>query len=89
MSFAIFTDTSANLPTPWLRAEGIGVLPFHYSFNNRDYACLDTEAFDDAAYYAAIGKGVKVSTAQVTPQQYMDAFEPVLAAGRDLLFVGM
>ena len=28
MSFAIFTDTSANLPTPMTREREIGVIPF-------------------------------------------------------------
>ena len=30
MSFAIITDTSANLPTAWTREHGIAVVPFSY-----------------------------------------------------------
>lgn len=89
MSFALVTDTSANLPTAWLRAEKVEVVPFHYAFNGQDFTCLDTERFDDASYYAAIGRGVRVTTSQVTPQSYIDAFTPLLEAGQDVLFIGM
>ena len=89
MSFTIVTDTSANLPTPILRAAGVGVIPFTYIVGGRDQQCLDTEAFDGTAYYSAMRAGANVSTSQINPQAYMDCFEPLLAAGQDILFVGM
>ena len=42
MSFSIVTDTSANLPTPWLEENDVSVIPFHYTINGREMACLDT-----------------------------------------------
>ncbi len=89
MSFSIVTDTSANLPTPWLRQNRIGVIPFHYSFGSRDCDCLDTEAFNGAAYYTAMRNGALISTSQINPQAYIDCFQPLLEAGEDILFIGM
>lgn len=89
MSFSIVTDTSANLPTPWLRQNRIGVIPFHYSFGGRDCDCLDTEAFNGAAYYTAMRNGALISTSQINPQAYIDCFQPLLEAGEDILFIGM
>ena len=89
MSFTIMTDTSANLPTPMLRAAGLGVVPFTYTVFGRDYQCLDTERFESEGFYNAMRRGVEVSTSLVSPQQFEDAFRAVLAAGEDLLFVGM
>ena len=89
MSFSIVTDTSANLPTPWLRQNRIGVIPFHYSFGGRDCDCLDTEAFNGAAFYTAMRNGTAVTTSQINPQAYIDSITPLLEAGRDILFVGM
>ena len=89
MSFAIFTDTSANLPTPMLKQQEIGVLPFSYHIDGNTFACLDTEAFDAAAFYGSIRRGTVVTTSLVNPDSYMNAFRPVLESGRDILFVGM
>lgn len=89
MAFAIFTDTSANLPTAYLRSEDIGVVPFTYTVFGRDYQCLDTDAFESEGFYNAMRRGVEVSTTLVRPELYLAAFRPRLAAGEDLLFVGM
>ena len=90
MCYAIVTDTSANLPTPVLAAHGIPAIPFHYTINGTaEQACLDTEAFDGSFYYNAMRGGVGVTTSQINPQAYIDCFEPLLAAGQDILFVGM
>ena len=89
MSFAIITDTSANLPSPLLRKHGIAAVPFHYYIKGREFACTDTEAFDGKSYYDAIREGSKVSTSLVSPAEYADYFRVPLAQGEDLLFVGM
>lgn len=89
MSFTIVTDTSANLPTPWLQKNEIPVIPFHYTCSGREQACLDSEAFDGPAYYTAMRSGQRVTTSQINPQACVECFEPLLAAGRDILFVGM
>jgi len=89
MSFSIVTDTSANLPTPILKQHGVGVIPFHFTVNSQELACLDTERFDGHAYYDGMRGGAAVSTSQINPQAYIDQFEPMLAAGQDILFVGM
>ena len=89
MSYSIVTDTSANLPTPILEAANVPVIPFHYTYNGAEHACLDTEAFDGKLYYDAIRGGTSVSTSQINPQAYIDCFEPLLDAGQDILFIGM
>ena len=89
MSFAILTDTSANLPTPLLQKHGVTVAPFSYSYDGAEHTCLDTESFDGAAYYGAMRKGTVVTTSLVNPDRFISAARPLLAAGEDVLFVGM
>ena len=89
MSFSIVTDTSANLPTPWLRQHRVGIIPFTYTFDGKPANCLDTEAFDGAAFYGSMRNGGLVSTSQINPQAYIDCFAPLLDAGEDILFIGM
>lgn len=89
MSFVIFTDTSANLPTPEAEKYGIEVIPLSFSANGTAYESLDTEAFDYNAYYEGMKKGAAITTSQINPQKYIDHIAPVLEAGSDVLFVGM
>ena len=89
MSFVIVTDTSSNLPTPYLKEHGVEMIPFTYHINGQEYACMDTESFDGPAYYGILRSGTRVTTSQIPPQRYRDTFQPLLLAGKDILFVGM
>ena len=89
MSFAIFTDTSANLPTPLTIEREIGVIPFTYFVEGQEFACLDTETFDGADYYGKLRARAKISTSQINPQRYIEYMEPALRAGQDVLYIGM
>lgn len=89
MSFAIVTDTSANLPTALTKKHGVTVIPFFYIVDGAELSCTDTGAFDGSAFYEAMRRGASVTTTQITPQRYADAFRPLLAAGQDLLSVSM
>lgn len=89
MSFAIFTDTSANIPTELAEKYNIGVVPLSYFVDGEQQECVDTRTFDSAAYYAGMKKGAKITTSQINPQKYVDYMEPTLKEGKDILFVGM
>ena len=87
--YEIITDTSANLDVALLRQQGIGVIPFSFYIDGQETRCTDTEQFDTKAFYDGMRRGTPVTTSQLTPQRYLDCFAPLLAAGRDILFVGM
>ena len=89
MSFVIVTDTSSNLPTPYLKEHGVEVIPFTYHINGQEYACMDTESFDGPAYYGILRSGTRITTSQIPPQRYIDVLTPMLEAGEDVLFVSM
>ena len=89
MSYRIFTDTSANLPTDLTEAKGITVVPFSYCLNGEEFMCTDTRSFDGADFYGAIRKHAKVNTSQINPFRYEEYMEPVLQAGSDILYIGM
>lgn len=89
MGFSIFTDTSANLPTPIANKYDIGVIPLSYIVEGEEHVCLDTEKFNCHEYYGALKAGAKITTSQINPQRYFQYMEKALAAGEDILFIGM
>ncbi|MBQ7896254.1 MAG: DegV family protein [Oscillospiraceae bacterium] len=89
MSFAVVTDTSANLENKHVAEYNIHVVPFSYYVRGEERTCLDTDSFDGDEYYAMIKSGVEVTTSQVTPQRYIDCFAPLLEKGEDVVFVSM
>lgn len=87
--FRIATDTSANLPTAYLQAENITVIPFTFHTDSGEQSCLDTASFDAKAFYTAMRNGEKVTTSQIPPQRFVEYLTPMLEAGEDVLFVSM
>ncbi len=83
------TDTSANLPTVWLKENDVEAIAFSYFIGDLECFCSDTAAFSGHAYYSAIRNGSKVRTSLISPAKYADAFRKPLEKGEDLLFVGM
>ena len=89
MSYVIFTDTSANLPTPMTREKDLRVIPFSYYIEGKEQVCLDTEVFDGGAFYAMMPDRVKIQTSQISPDAYRSCLEEPLQEGRDVLYIGM
>ena len=89
--YTIVTDTSANLDSAVLEAQGICTIPFSFydSKDEKEQTCLDTHSFDGEAYYENMRRGTRYVTSQITPQRYIEAMTPLLQAGQDILFVGM
>lgn len=89
MSFTILTDTSANLPSSYLKEHGIGVVPFTYYIKDKAYSCLDTEGFDAKKFYKAMRMGADIKTSQINLFAYIRFFEPYLEKGEDILMICM
>ncbi len=89
MSFAVVTDTSANLQNKHVAENNIHVVPFSYFVEGVEHTCLDTDSFSGDEYYAMIKAGANVTTSQVPPQRFADCFEPLLKEGKDVVCVSM
>ncbi len=89
MAFSILTDSSANLPAALVWQHGLSIVPFSYYREGKEYTCTNADVFDADEYYGAMRRGARFTTSQITPQRYVDTFRPFLAAGKELLFIGM
>ena len=83
----IFTDNASNLPPELVDRYDIGIVTIDCF---ADGETLDfSDGFDGHDYYDAMRGGRVVRTAMPSMGAFLDAFTPVLAAGDDLIYVGM
>ena len=88
--YQIFTDTDTDL-TPEKAAEyGYKMISMPYSENGADevYPYVDFETFDYHTFYDTLRKGVIPQTFALSPQKYIDYFEPYFKEGKDILYLG-
>lgn len=88
MSFAIFSDPSCNLPRAQLEEFQVQIIPASYEREGKAHPLPPLpEEFDGREYYNYLrNKGV-VKTSLIPAGQMEDAFRPVLAGGKDVLYI--
>lgn len=88
MSFAIFSDPSCNLPGAQLEEFQVQIIPASYEREGKLIPCPRyPEEFDGREYYNYLrNKGV-VKTSLIPAGQMENAFRPVLAGGKDVLYI--
>lgn len=86
--YRIVTDTSANLPWPYIQSHDIVIIPYTYQLGGKEQSEAPG-SFDGPTYYQAIRDGARATTSQIPPQRYVDALTPLLEAGEDVLFISM
>ena len=83
----IMTDNAANLPPELREQYNIRELCLTYAVDGR---LIDGSApFDGHDFYEAMRRGAEVKTSMISPAAARDAIEPALAAGDDVLFLGI
>ena len=88
--FVIMTDSSANLTPDLAQEAGIEVIPLHCLKDGQDMPCYDEKRpFDGHAFYDSLRKTGPIKTSMINMAQFTHAFEPIVRAGRDILYVAM
>ena len=87
--FALFTDSSCDLPLHLAEEMELTVLPLTLHMDGSDYKnYLDERDITYPDFYAALPKAQSVKTSATNTQAFIEAMEPVLDAGQDILYVG-
>jgi DegV family protein with EDD domain len=89
MAFTIFTDSGANITDKVRDHYGIKVISLTLVMEGEEFQFTSSEEFDYEGYYEKLKDGLKVSTSQINPSQFIEAFEPELEKGNDILYVGL
>ena len=83
----IMTDNAANLPPELREQYNIREICLTYTVDGR---LVDGSApFDGHDFYEAMRRGAEVKTSMISPAAAREAIEPALAAGDDVLFLGI
>ncbi|MDE6411388.1 MAG: DegV family protein [Clostridia bacterium] len=88
--FEIITDSAVNLPDSYRVERDIHVIPFRYIADGIEYNCLEEGVpFQESAkkFYALLKSGADIKTSLVSEAQFTETAEPLLKAGKDVLFL--
>lgn len=89
MSYAIFADTSADLPRSCLLERGISLIPLPVSTAELRFDGLpDGDGAALARFYAALRAGAQFKSSSANHSELAARWEPLLREGRDILYIG-
>lgn len=82
-----FCDTNSELWYTHADELGLDVIAMPYSLDGEESAYDLGRNTDFKAFYNSLKKGADAKTQALNVQNYIDYFEPVLAAGEDIIYV--
>ena len=87
-NYAIVVDSTTDLPPNLAEELGLVVIPYIFTIDNKDYFnYLDYRELSVKDFYSLLRSGKMATTTQVTPHRYMEAWEPLLKEGKDILYM--
>ncbi len=90
MNYRLITDSSANLPLKMLENNNVSCISLPFCIGGKkEMFCPDVKKFDAKRYYERLKNGLKITTSQIGPEEYIKHFEDVLKEGQDILYLSM
>lgn len=81
--------STADMPEEYLKNRDIPYVCFHYNMDGKEYPDDLGKTMPFQEFYERIAKGALPTTSQVNVGQYLDFFEPLLKAGKDILHISL
>lgn len=89
-TFVILTDSTSNLPRPYIEKYGIVVLPLTYLVDEREYPGYGEESEEQfKQLYEQLREGKVVTTSMVNKSISYETAKKLLEDGKDLLYIGL
>ncbi len=84
----LFADTDMEVTKEIAKEYNCGLISMPYCINGETiYPYEDFDEFDYKPYFDLLRSGVIPTTSSVSTEKYIEYFEPVFAAGNDILYV--
>lgn len=93
--YEVFVDSAANIPAVDVKKYGINVVSFVNVVNGKSMVnfnpdlSLEDERKLGKEFYDAIRAGAEIKTSLVNTGDFVDAFEPVLKEGKDIIYFSL
>lgn len=89
MSYRIFTEATSDFPASFAEQLNVTVLPMGFTMEGKEYFYIPGRSdMPIETFFEKMRAGVPVTTAQVNAYTFIEAFEPVLKNGEDILYIG-
>jgi len=86
--FIIITDSCVDIPDSLAKELGLVILPLKVTAEGKEYQnFLDEREIKSKDFYQLLRNHIKTSTAQATPQEFLDVMTPILKSGKDILSI--
>ncbi len=87
MAIKLFTDSCSDLPQKMAEELGVGVIPLMFTLEDENYYNDYDCPISIHAFYEKVSGGAMPTTSLINTQRYLEAFEPVLKKGDDILYI--
>ena len=86
--YKLMTDATCDLPASVLEQMGIGVIPMDFEMAGETYRHFpDGREMGFHEFYEKVREGEMPKTSQINRMTYFKYFEPILEAGKDILYI--
>ncbi len=86
--FVIITDSTSDLPVNIINELGILVIPMLFTIGETNYMHYhDERELESHEFYERLRLGKKSTTTLINIKTYIEYFEPIIKAGRDILYI--
>lgn len=90
MSYLIFSDVSLDIDKEFAKSHDIRYVPMEYVLGDETFYCTEPENDEMMHnFYEKLRNKVKTQTSQITPNHYMDIFEPLVKEGKSLIYISL
>jgi len=87
-NYEIVVDSTVDLPPSLAEEWGLTVIPYIFILDSNEYFNhLDYRDLSVKDFYDTLRAGKTASTTQVTAHRYLEAWEPILKEGKDILYM--
>lgn len=90
MSYIIFSDVSIDIDKEFAKANDVRYIPMEYTLGEDVFYCVEPESDEMMHnYYEKLRNKIKTQTSQITPNKYIDIFEPLVKEGNSILYLSL
>ena len=90
MNYYIYADVSIDIDMEVAKENDIRFVPMEYMLGDEAFNCAKPESDETMHnYYEKLRRKVPTKTSQITPNSYVEIFEPAVRAGIPILYLAL